>query len=190
MRTALVERAKVLWLEGVREREKPLWLEIEGIRLEVISWQGSLHPSHREFMVETPLGWFLIIQDDEDMVYYLPMEIHGEKGTKLKFPSGREIAVEVEGKFLKIHPVGKETEVFLWTEGLPVLFFYGEKPELPWNTRPLQGILSGEILSLSLPFYPVFPIYLAVKAFGESLPPEFLRNNPFSYIAIYLGPNP
>jgi len=74
VRKTLIEEAKVLWMEGGKGRERPLWIEIEGRKLPVLDWEGKLFPHRREFRVKTPAGSFLVeVEGEEVRVYSLAL---------------------------------------------------------------------------------------------------------------------
>ncbi|GEM_PF-3304893 len=72
MKRVLLENARVLWMEGGKGMERPLWIELRYGRIPVLDWEGKILPQGREFRVKTPRGDFFVeIQGEEVKVYFL-----------------------------------------------------------------------------------------------------------------------
>ena len=187
MRLALVERARVAWMESGKGRERPLWIIVNSRKIPILTWEGAVHQSHREFRVSTPEGGFLITEKEQELVYYIAEEYSGENEVEVPLSPERKIRFSKEGQFLRLFPASEKTVIRLWFEGLPVIFHHGGGYSGPWPGRKLEVIISGEILTAKLPFPPMFPVYFYLQEGRLSLPPSFLKDNPFSYAALYFS---
>ncbi len=174
-------------MESGKGRERPLWIVVNSQKIPILTWEGAVHQSHREFRVSTPEGSFLITEREQELVYYIPEEYSGEAEAEVPFAPERKIRFSKEGQFLRLFPASEKTVIRLWLEGLPVIFHHGDRYSGLWPGRKLEVIISGEILTAKLPFPPMFPIYFYLQDGKFSLPPSFLKNNPFSYAGLYFS---
>ncbi len=188
MRKALIEGARVLWMEGGKGKERPLWIEAGNERLLVSDWMGEKYPNSRRFIIKAN-GWnFEILErKGKSWVYFLPEELFPENHRFFLnlHPEG-QVILEVNLSVLLIFGAGPDPEVLLWTQGHPVIYSYNsERRSLPWRTRELEGKFWENQLTLNLSLPPYTPFFLFLRVGPNSSGPEFLAENPFSYTVFY-----